>query len=128
MERGGWTFTNIDEQLGSDWSKFEDNCESNAGAPNTWWGFGNHLSRGSVLAPLKGNGSFNLKYGNCYTNNDPKNKVVVTLQGSTISSIGNNIHPRQTGEVKFNNGDTLEIEEYYGIIKIHSITFNCEGK
>ena len=123
MESYGWIF-NIDK---SQDPLFNDTCwrSRNAYISNTWYGWFNNANIGSITMYMKGFGSAKLMYGNCYEGNS-FGKVKVYLNSIEISQAG----PGEVKEIYFDydHNAVLKLEEDWGIIKLHSIHWNCSSK
>ena len=123
MESYGWIF-NIDK---SQDPLFNDTCwpSRNAYISNTWYGWFSSANVGSITMYMKGFGTAKLMYGNCYEGNS-FGKVKVYLNSIEISRAG----PGEVKEIYFDydHNAVLKLEEDWGIIKLHSIHWNCSSK
>ena len=127
MEANGWVFT---PGICSKYDSYKDTCSTspNPVMSEAWYGFNNMQDIGSASKYLKGEGSVILIYGNCYEprQDDPDNWVKVYLNEVQISQA-------TSGEVKklnfnYKENDELTFKEGYGVIKIHQIGLDCDGK
>ena len=119
MEANGWII-NVDQSQ----AIFNDTCEPsrNPENANTWYGWAAYDAIGNATLFMKGHGSARLVYGNCH----PFGTVKLYLNSVVISQAG----PEEIKEVYFDyeHNAVLKLEEDRGIIKIHSLIWNCSSK
>ena len=119
MEANGWII-NVDQSQ----AIFNDTCEPsrNPDIANTWYGWAAYDAIGNATLFMKGHGSARLVYGNCH----PFGTVKLYLNSVVISQAG----PEEIKEIYFDyeHNAVLKLEEDRGIIKIHSLIWNCSSK
>ena len=90
----------------------------------TWYGWADNESVGSIEIVLEGPGMATLNFGNCFKK---PGEVKVFLNHDLIGSANENVK-NNILEFPFSNGDKLKISEEFGIIKINSFEIKCPGK
>ena len=114
LEENGWTF----HVSHSDMVLYGDICGNDG-----WFGFYTGSNTGSIYATFKGFGTARLIYGNCWN----KNEVYVNLNGKKVSSAYGKEAKKEIA-FSFVSGDTIQFVEEGAIIKLHSLTFSCDGR
>ena len=121
MQNNGWIFDNLTNEM-SLCMPFKSNVPEVCGGRLGWYGWGCGSKKGSISTVLRGSGTVQLHYGNCWNSGI----VNVYLNGTKILS--SNSETTRLSSFDYRDGERLEItDENTGIVHIRNITFNCKG-
>lgn len=121
MQNNGWMFDNLTNEMAL-CMPFKSNVPDVCGGRLGWYGWGCGSSKGSISTVLRGSGTAQLHYGNCWK----EGKVDVYLNGTKILS--SDADSTQVSSFDYRDGEKLEITDVdTGIIQIRNITFKCKG-
>ena len=121
MQNNGWIFENLTDEM-SLCMPFKSNVPKVCGGSLGWYGWGCGSKKGSISTVLRGSGTAQLHYGNCWN----EGEVDVYLNGTKILSSDSD--STQVNSFDYRDGEKLEITEVdTGIIQIRNITFKCKG-
>mmetsp|Transcript_48866 Transcript_48866/g.111304 ORF Transcript_48866/g.111304 Transcript_48866/m.111304 type:complete len:741 (+) Transcript_48866:126-2348(+) len=122
MELAGWFFNWTDNGFKPSINLTNGNMVTDYVPKDSYWGYCEPGS-GALTLALKGKGSLKLDYGNPF--GAPHGLVSVYLNGVLMDS-----SPiftfSATVDMKFNDGDALEIVESGSVIVINSISIDCD--
>ena len=121
MTSNGWIFENLTKDMAL-CMPFKSDVPDVCGGSLGWYGWGCGSKKGSISTILRGSGTANLYFGNCWITGT----VNVWLNGNKVTS--SNSDTMKLSSFDYRNGDKLEItDEDTGIIQIRNITFKCKG-
>ena len=121
MEDNGWIFDNLTNEMAL-CMPFKSNVPEVCGGNLGWYGWGCGSKKGSISTVLRGSGTAQLHYGNCWNDG----KVDVFLNGTKI--VPSDADSTQVSSFDYRDGEKLEIMEVgAGIIQIRKMTFKCKG-
>ena len=121
MTSNGWIFENLTKDMAL-CMPFKSDVSDFCGGSLGWYGWGCGSKKGSISTILRGSGTAQLYFGNCWNTG----KVNVWLNGNKVLS--SNSDTMKLSLFDYRNGDKLEItDEDTGIIQIRNITFKCKG-
>ena len=123
MQSNGWVFENLTNNMSQCMpfaSIVQDLCAMDGSA---WYGWGCSTNVGSISTILRGSGTANLHYGNCWNSGI----VNVYLNNEKILSSPPDTNSLQTFDYQDGNELKITDEGGTGLIQIINITFSCKG-